>query len=305
MDNLENYFYNNQEIVFRIPQKTYKGFVSNIEEGYLYIILYASFTSSRVYEFNEADYDINADINLINSSKDNTLIYQDIDSAYLFKLLINSVNKSAGNIAVKVVKPELLSKREGREFLRIGTHLQFIYEEIQVKEFLDIKDEYISKPSFSTSVYGIYNLAAPKVYQLSALAEGEVPVNPRLEKILIAINSKLDVILSLLNPEASIFADIKEKKVSISGSGIMFNEPQDRRGSNVESLKQGSIIKITMLFPAVPQFMIKAIAQAVKVEKNDGYNIACKFIAINESDRDEIIKFTLDKQRQQIKTPAS
>ena len=60
-----------------------------------------------------------------------------------------------------------------------------------------------------------------------------------------------------------------------------------------------------MLFPAVPQFTIKAIAQAVKVEKNDGYNIACKFIAINESDRDEIIKFTLDKQRQQIKTPAS
>ncbi len=305
MDNLENYFYNNQEIVFRIPQKTYKGFVSNIEEGYLYIILYASFTSSRVYEFNEADYDINADINLINSSKDNTLIYQDIDSAYLFKLLVNSVIKSAGNIAVKVQMPELLSKREGREFLRIRALLQFIYEEIQVKEFLDIKDEYISKPSFSTSVYGIYNLAAPKVYQLSALAEGEAPVNPRLEKILIAINSKLDVILSLLNPEASIFANIKEKKVSISGSGIMFNEPQDRHGSNAEGLKQGSIIKMTMLFPAVPQFMIKAIAQAVKVEKNDGYNIACKFIAINESDRDEIIKFTLDKQRQQIKTPAS
>ncbi|MCL4322255.1 MAG: PilZ domain-containing protein [Deltaproteobacteria bacterium] len=306
MDNLENYFYNNQEIVFRMPQKAYKGFISNIEEDYLYIILYASFTEKRVFEFNEAGYDINADINLINSSKDNTLIYQDIDSTYLFKLLVNSVVRSAGSITVKVQIPELLSRREGREFLRISTHLQFIYEEIQVKEFLDIKDEYISKPSFSTSVYGIYNLAAPKIYQPSAAAEGqEVPVNPRLEKLLVAINSKLDVILSLLNPEASIFANIKERKVSISGSGIMFSEPQDQCISNAECLKQGSVIKITMLFPTVPQFMIKAIAQVVKVEKDAGYNIACKFIAINESDRDEIIKFTLDKQRQQIKNPAS
>ncbi len=305
MDKLENYFYKNQDIVFQIPKKNYKGFVSNIEDGYLYIILYASFSEKMVFEFDEEDYNIDADISLINNSKDNTLIYQDINQVYLFKLSVKSVIKSASNIAVKVLIPELSSQREGREFLRIQALLQFIYEEIKIKEFLDIKDEYISKPSFSTSVYGIYNLSTPKIYQPSGGGESETPINPRIERLLIAINSKLDVVLSLLNPEASIFAGVKEKKVSISGSGFMFSEPQDLSGSNITNLTQGSIIKITMLFPAVPQFTIKAIAQVVKIIKNGEYNIACKFIAINESDRDEIIKFTLEKQRRQIQNPAS
>lgn len=298
MDKLEDNFYKNQDIVFQTPQKNYRGFITNIEGGYLYIILYAYFSEKKIYDFDEEEYDIGPDVAVINGSKDSNLIYQDTNHTYLYKLSVAGVIRNVKNIMVKAAILELISEREGREFLRISTLLQFIYEEIKMEDFLEIKDEYILKPSFSTSVYGIYNLAAPKMYQPSAGGgENESPINPHTERLLIAINSKLDVILSLLNPEASIFANVEEKKVSISGSGMMFNEP-------VFNLKQGAIIKIILLFPTVPQFTVKAVAQVAKIKKNennDEYNIACKFIAINESDRDEIIKFTLDKQRQQIK----
>lgn len=297
MDKLDSYFYKNQDVVFQSPQRKYKGFVHAIENGYVYILLYASFSSKQLAEFDEEGYDIDADIKLINNSKDNTIILQDMKHTYSFKLSVKSATVSANHIIVKTKILKLFSKREGREFLRISTFLQFLYEEINMEDFLDIKDEYVARPSFSTSVYSIYNLSTPKIYQ--APGDGDTtPVNPHLERLLIAINSKLDVILSLLNPEASIFADVKEKKVFISGSGIMFSV------KDTVSLKQGSIIKITMLFSTVPQFTIKVIAQVVKINRNDENNendIACKFIAINESDRDEIIKFTLDKQRQQIK----
>ena len=289
-NNLNNYFYNNQEIVLETPQKTFKGYINKIEDDFLYIIL--------LFEFSGQDYDIDGDISLIKNSGDITIISSGLSKTFLYKTLLKNIVKNAKNISLKVQIAGAPVEREGREFLRINTVIQFVYEEISMEEFLETKDSYISRPSLTTSVYGIYGIAAPKVYQSSAESNADAPVNPRIEKLLIAINSKLDVILSILNPEASIFAGIKEKPVSISGSGIMWSDED-------KGLKQGSIIKIMMLFPTVPQFAIKALAQVVKISKEELesplVSIVCKFSAINEYDRDEIIKFTLEQQRRQIK----
>lgn len=321
MDNLGNRFYKNQDIIFKTPQKKFRGFIDRIEGGFLYILLYASSPAEKQHFSNYADkdedilngtqaleldkdgYDIDKDLSLIKNSTDFNLICPGLYQTFTYKPVLKNISKSAKNISLKIEITGMSAEREGREFLRIKATIQFIYEEISVKEFLDTKDAYISKPSFTTSVYGIYNMISPKIYQSQAEGDTEAPVNPHIDRLLIAINSKLDVILSLLNPEASIFADVKEKIVSISGSGVMWTDKKNDKNRN---LKQGSIIKITMLFPAVPQFVIKAQAQVVKVyieDKNDldDMAIACKFIAVNESDRDEIIKFTLEKQRQQIK----
>ncbi len=321
MDNLGSRFYKNQDIIFKTPQKKFRGFIDRIEDGFLFILLYASSPAEKQHFSNYADkdkdmlndthalesgkdgHDIDEDLSLIKNSTDFSMICPGLYQTLTYKPLLKNISKSAKNISLKIKITEMSAEREGREFLRIKATIQFIYEEISVEEFLNTKDAYISKPSFTTSVYGIYNMISPKIYQSQAEGDAEASVNPHIDRLLIAINSKLDVILSLLNPEASIFADVKEKLVSISGSGVMWTDKKNDKNRN---LKQGSIIKITMLFPAVPQFIIKAQAQVVKVyieDKSDSGDIAiaCKFIAINESDRDEIIKFTLEKQRQQIK----
>ena len=303
MDNLDNHFYNNQEIIVETPQKNFKGYIKKIENGFLYILLYSSFTGRQVLEFTGENYDMDADVSVIKNSGDITLISSGFSKTFLYKPLLKSVVKNAKNIALKIQIADVpVEEREGREFLRMNAVIQFVYEEISIEEFLKTKDGYITRPSLTTSVYGIYGIAAPKIYQTAVETDSDVPVNPKIEKLLIAVNSKLDVILSLLNPEASIFSGIKEKQVSISGSGIMWSGEDN-------GLKRGSIIKITMLFPTVPQFIVKALAQVVKISEDElepsVVSTACKFIAINEYDRDEIIKFTLEQQRRQIKKTAS
>ncbi len=315
MNNLKGIFYKNQDIVLETSQKNFRGYINKIEDGFLNILLYSSFAGGQELEFNAEGYDINADLLLIKNSGDITIIGSGFSKTFLYKPALKNVVKNESGIALKVqITGAPVEEREGREFLRIDAVIQFIYEEISVDEFLETKDGYVTKPSLTTSVYGMYGMAAPKIYQTSVEKDSDAPVNPKIEKLLVTINSKLDVILSILNPEASIFSGIKEKKVSISGSGIMWHGD-----SKDKDLELGSIIKITMLFPTVPQFLIKALAQVVKISNgrdeydagsiiSDGnaaasseISVACKFIAINEYDRDEIIKFTLEQQRRMIK----
>ena len=308
MDNLDGHFYKNQEVIIETPQKNFKGYINKIDDGFLYIVLYSTFNGRQAPEFGAEDYDMDADVSLIKKSAVLILISSGFSKTFLYKPLLKGIVKNARNISLKLQIAGVPSEeREGREFLRVNASIQFVYEEISMEEFLETKDAYITKPSLTTSVYGIYGLTAPKIFQTASETDSDAPINPKIEKLLVAINSKLDVIISLINPEASIFADIKEKQVSISGSGIMWTDGD-------KGLKQGSIIKITMLFPTVPQFTVKALAQVVKISNtgaDTGQNnsspvsIACKFTAINEYDRDEIIKFTLEQQRRHIKKSAS
>ncbi len=313
-DSSDKYFYKNQDIVLEIPQKKFKGYITGTEEDILNIILYASFEGRHIVEFDGNNYDAESLISLIKNSEDTTVISSGFSKTYKYKITVEDAVRKTGGIFLKTkISGSPLEEREGREFVRVNAVIQFIYEKISVEEFIETKEAYITRPSFTTSVYGIYGIAAPKVYGASNEKDEDTPINPKLEKLLIAINSKLDVILSILNPEASIFADVKEKRVSISGSGIMWTEEKcgkDAAQNNGHfNLKQGDILKMTMLFPSVPQFVVKALAQVVKVSEEpqeEGcsakakISFACKFTAINESDRDEIIKFTFEQQRRQI-----
>ena len=330
MIDYETYFYKDQEVIIKSGSNNYKGYISDLNGEYIFVILYALFKEDDILKFdsgNEVNFadraeDINID-NIIsdihNKIDDNILIYEDIKDAYIAKVKIDEIIKGNDNIVLKIKVSDAPSKRDGREFLRVNAFLQFSYDRISAEEFHKLKEEYISKPSFTTSVYGIYKTNMPRLSSSTPVIDDMgVPINPRLEKLLIAINSKLDIILSLLNPEKSLLSNIEEQKVSISGSGIMFNypvngwnkdaqngfedlKPNVNSNLNINSLKHGDYLKMTILFPAIPQFIIKLIAQVVRIEAGNNYSVACKFSAINEYDRDEIIKYTLERQRQHIK----
>jgi len=331
MIDYEEYFYKDQEVIIKSESNSYKGYISDLNGEYIFVILYALFKEDDILKFDSGS-EVNfadraADINNIdniisdihNKIDDNILIYEDIKDAYVVKIKIDEIIKGNDNIVLKIKISDAPSKRDGREFLRVNAFLQFSYDKISAEEFHKLKEEYISKPSFTTSVYGIYKTNMPRLSSSTPVIDDMgVPINPRLEKLLIAINSKLDIILSLLNPEKSLLSNIKEQKVSISGSGIMFNYPVNggnkdvqndfanlnsnvKSSSNINLLKHGDYLKMTILFPAIPQFIIKLLAQVVRIETDNNYSVACKFSAINEYDRDEIIKYTLERQRQQIK----
>ncbi|MCL5673527.1 MAG: PilZ domain-containing protein [Deltaproteobacteria bacterium] len=306
------YFYKNQEVIIKTEGNNYKGYISDLKGDYIFVILYALFKEDDMLKFdsgNEINFTDRTNINIdniiseIHKTDDNILIYEDIKDAYVAKIKIDEIIKGNDNIVLKINVLNEPAKREGREFLRVNAFLQFSYDKISLQEFIELKEEYISKSSFTTSVYGIYKINMPHISSsMPIIDDTGAPINPRLEKLLIAINSKLDIILSLLNPEKSLLSNVEEQRVSISGSGIMFNYRVNEKNNGVlDSLKYGDYLKMTILFPTIPQFIIKLIAQVVRVEIDSNYSIACKFAAINEYDRDEIIKYTLERQRQQIK----
>ncbi len=306
------YFYKNQEVIIKSEGNNYKGYISDLKGDYIFVILYALFKEDDLLKFdsgNEINFTDRTNINIdniidgIHKTDDNILIYEDIKDAYVATIKIDEIIKGNDNIVLKINVLNEPAKREGREFLRVNAFLQFSYDKISLQEFIELKEEYISKSSFTTSVYGIYKINMPHISSsMPIIDDTGAPINPRLEKLLIAINSKLDIILSLLNPEKSLLSNVEEQRVSISGSGIMFNYRVNEKNNNVlDSLKYGDYLKMTILFPTIPQFIIKLIAQVVRVEIDSNYSIACKFAAINEYDRDEIIKYTLERQRQQIK----
>ena len=316
-EDFDKFFYENQEVVLETPKKKFKGYIAKIDRNLLNIVLYACFADKKVVEFELNDCDPEKDIELIKKTADLNIVSYGFSKTYKYKITADKILRNTGGIFLQAKAfGQPLEEREGREFVRVIAVIQFIYQRISMDEFLETKESYISRPSFTTSVYGIYGVASPRVYGTQGEKDEDVPINPKLENLLIAINSKLDVILSILNPEASIFSDVKEKRVSISGSGIMWTEETEEEkdkndaAKNKENLKlkRGDILKITMLFPSIPQFVVKALAQVVNVSEyppDEGSNkakisFACKFTAINESDRDEIIKFTFEQQRRQI-----
>ncbi len=320
-EDYDNFFYENQEIVLETPKNKFKGYITKTDKNLLSVVLYACFEDKKVVEFESNDCDTEKYIELIKKTSDINITSYGFSKTYKYKIAAEKILRNTGGIFLQAnVSGQPIEEREGREFVRVIAVIQFIYQKISMEEFLETKESYISRPSFTTSVYGIYGVASPKVYGTHGEKDEDTPINPKLENLLIAINSKLDVILSILNPEASIFSDVKEKRVSISGSGIMWTEETEEetdknnatqnKEKNKEDLKlkRGDILKITMLFPSIPQFVVKALAQVVNVSEyppDEGSNkakisFACKFTAINESDRDEIIKFTFEQQRRQI-----
>lgn len=194
-----------------------------------------------------------------------------------------------------------------REYVRIDTSLPFKFTVISEDDYNLKREIYIRTKTINRTE------VATQPIQVSA---GEA-VDPRLLKdidpdlakiwtfqirMLVSIEKKLDMIANLLKaPAASHGNNLQEGKCKdMSGNGIAFF-------GNVQ-LKNGNFIEIKMSLPKLPPIPICLIATVLKSEAlpasyaNCGkYLTAVKFTAINEDDREEIVQFVLEKQREQIR----
>lgn len=117
-------------------------------------------------------------------------------------------------------------------------------------------------------------------------------VNPKIWKMLISINAKLRLVLEKLHLESEGLSKIQEQPVNISASGIKF--------IHGERVDIGDIIEIKMLLPTYPSIGIITYGNVVRVmEIGSGkYEVALNFTDLDDDIRDEIIQYTLKRQRQ-------
>jgi len=119
-----------------------------------------------------------------------------------------------------------------------------------------------------------------------------------LTELLKAINSKLDFLINtvMLKEEGLDYEDTKP--VNISATGMRFNFRDEMR--------PGDIVEMKMVLPTYPPVAILTYGEVVrtnKVPKDDGliYETAVRFTEMTEEVREEIIQYTLKRQRDVIK----
>lgn len=129
-------------------------------------------------------------------------------------------------------------------------------------------------------------------------AEVEAPdetISPRLWKLLTDINTKLSLILEKLQFDEEGFINAEVRHVNVSASGIKFRID--------EKVEVGDTVEIKMLLPTCPPTGIITYGSVVKSrDLGDGqYEVALHFTDIEDEVRDEIIQYTLKRQRELIR----
>lgn len=118
--------------------------------------------------------------------------------------------------------------------------------------------------------------------------------NPRLYEILFDINQKLDILVNHLTDKTG-FNMPEAREVSIGGGGLSFN--------CAESFDEGDRLVIKTFLP-VYAHVIRLSCEVVRcVPKDDGgFEVAVKFVNLDEGTRDKIIRYIFAKQRKTLRT---
>jgi hypothetical protein len=120
-------------------------------------------------------------------------------------------------------------------------------------------------------------------------------ISPKLWRLLTDINTKLSMILEKLQFDEEGFFKAEVRHVNVSASGIKFRTE--------EKVEIGQTVEIKMLLPTCPPTGIITYGSVVRSKDlgNGQYEVALHFKDIEDEVRDEIIQYTLKRQREIIR----
>jgi hypothetical protein len=132
----------------------------------------------------------------------------------------------------------------------------------------------------------------------SGPSEPAVPdetISPQVWRMLVDISAKLDALMEKQYLESAGLTHAENIPVSISASGIKFilHEPAG----------VGDIIEVKMSLPLYPPVGVITFGEVVRATPIDQHSseVAVKFINMDDDVRDEIIQYTLKRQREIIR----
>lgn len=178
-----------------------------------------------------------------------------------------------------------------RTHLRVNAFILFKYTKITTKDFHKKRKKFIQHVGRESEGY-LY--ADPKY--LSTDSVKEAAIHPDIISELHSINKKLNYIIKVL--EKSGEKDYIENgplEVDISGAGLKFITSQD--------LYPGDLLEIEMVLPISSGIIIELIGEVVRCKRHtqDAQEVAVKYIALNEDDRECIIRYVFKRQRELLR----
>gem|GEM_PF-404721 len=123
--------------------------------------------------------------------------------------------------------------------------------------------------------------------------EGE-PIHPKMVALLTDMNRKLDRILAALQREQDGQPQ-GPMSVNISGSGFRFTVR--------ERIEAKALLAVRTVLPLSPPATIVFIGEVTRVRDKGGgqFEIAVRFLAIDENDRDQIVHYTFKRMRESVR----
>lgn len=170
-------------------------------------------------------------------------------------------------------------RSERREYFRIDDFIPVVFKKVD--------NDCLCRGSRLISGYGY-----EREINLNTQDES---INPTLWNLLISINRKLEFLIERLALENEGLTKIDYQNVNLSASGIRFISD--------EKFNKGDGVEVKMLLPTHPPTGIIAYGCVVRAEeRGDGrYNVALKFSNMNDDVRDEVIRYTINRQREMLK----
>ncbi len=192
---------------------------------------------------------------------------------------------------------------ESRNSVRIPDSFTINYNIVTQKEYDKKAALYISRCTANRSAA---RRSDAEVFSFDwSHIEDEVDFDPVLVKILFYLDQKIDKVISNQEKILKKFDTVEEvQNVSVAGECI------DISGSGVhmlvtEKLNPGSLLELTIEPPINPSIQIILLGKLSRIrqsedKENDGFDASVTFTAINEDDRENLIKYIFQRQRELI-----
>jgi len=125
-------------------------------------------------------------------------------------------------------------------------------------------------------------------------------IGAAIVQLLINIDRKLNVILDSVDTSGkNVMREKKATIENISGAGAKI--------SCEEELAVGDILRIELILPTFPISPIIVFGEAVRVEESDvsrkkDFGVVVKFTTIREDDRDTLVRYVFQKQRELLRS---
>jgi hypothetical protein len=184
----------------------------------------------------------------------------------------------------------MAQEHEKRTFFRIHDCLVVEFRQITSEDFTKIKDIIQCNPTQAfDSERGI------------RLPVDKEPTGKQKEffAYMHMLNKKLDMIIDTLSgSQSSGTYHTVRGEISLSGAGIRFETQL--------ALMEGDYTELKMIVPVFPYPKITILCQVVRAERAEEgaegtFIVAMKFIVVNENDRDFLIKYIFEKERELLR----
>ena len=188
----------------------------------------------------------------------------------------------------------LLKRIHSRSLLRVDAFIALEYKKISDEDYFKKRGKYIHGISHADDEYFL----SPGS-QTGELLEQQPAIPPEFMSEIRSIHRKLDFIIKLLEKSdtENIFSREPEN-INISGSGLKFH--------TCNKFKVGDYLEIKLVLPMFSNIIIEVIGRVVRVVEQTGTcdsktETAAKFVAINEDDRELVIRYIFKRQRELLR----